>query len=487
MTANNINTRTFPRRRREPTPLPATPGTTRSAVRSRRWGVILAGGEGTRLQRLVRFICGDDRPKQFCPLLGESTLLEQARRRAQRSIPAEQTLFAVTRGHENYYLPHLASTVSHRVVQPSDRGTAPPILYSLLQIARADRDASVAILPSDHYYSDEDAFTRALESAFDIAAARRGSVVLLGARPTGPEVEYGWIEVGASVQDALHHVQGFHEKPLLAAAERLLEGGALWNTFVMVGHIDAFLQMARSAVPDLLQALQASMGDSNCIGETRIPDSLYNLVPPSDFSRHVLAPGAERLLTLRLAETDWHDLGHPDRVVSTLLARNTELPGWVESWQALGKAVGSAANSRHATQPKDEMNMEHETILLVDDDSNIRALTRTLLERAGYTVLTAADGQEGLRLFQIHQASIGLLLTDLRMPNMDGRDLADRVLQFDASLPVLLMTGESSSAHGGYECVTKPVKPGELVQRVNEKINARNGRGAPKPSVAIAS
>jgi mannose-1-phosphate guanylyltransferase len=448
--------------------------------------VILAGGEGTRLQSLVRFICGDERPKQFCPLLGESTLLEQAGRRAQRSIPAEQTLFAVTRGHENYYLPQLARTVSHRVVQPCNRGTAPPILYSLLQVAQADRDACVAILPSDHYYSDEDAFTRTLESAFDIAVARTGSVVLLGARPTGPEVEYGWIEVGAAVHETLHHVEGFHEKPLPAAAERLLESGALWNTFVMAGHIDAFLQMARSAVPDLLQVLQASRGDSNCIGETRIPDSLYDLVPPSDFSRHVLAPGPERLLTLRLAETDWHDLGNPDRVVSTLLAKDTELPGWVESWQALGKAA-SSANSLHVTEPKDQMDMEHETILLVDDDSNIRALTRTLLERAGYTVLTAADGEEGLRLFQIHQASIGLLLTDVRMPNMDGRDLADRILQFDPSLPVLLVTGESSPAHEGYECVTKPVKPAELVKRVSEKMHAPNGQGVRKPSAAIAS
>ncbi len=322
--------------------LPATPPR-RPSTRNRRWGVILAGGDGVRLRPLTKLICGDDRPKQFCPLLGDSTLLEQARRRAQRTIPSEQTLFAVTRGHEDYYLPDLARTVCHRVVQPLNRGTAPPILYSLAHIARADRDACMAILPSDHYYSDEDAFTLALESAFEIAATRTNSVVLLGAQPNAPEVEYGWIEVGAAIHETLFQVQAFHEKPLLPAAERLLQNGALWNTFVMVGHVDAFMQMARSAVPDLLKLLQSNLGDSDCGGETRIPDSVYDLLSPSDFSRHVLAPGADRLLTLRLGDMEWHDLGHPHRVVSTLLARNTELPVWVESWQATNNVATAVA------------------------------------------------------------------------------------------------------------------------------------------------
>ena len=331
---------------RATTTLPVASRSERSALRTRRWGVVLAGGDGTRLRSLTRFICGDDRPKQFCPLLGESTLLEQARQRAQRSIPPEQTLFAVTREHENYYLPDLARTVYHRVVQPRNEGTAPPILYSLLQIAQASADAYVAILPCDHYYSDEDAFTLALESAFEIAATRTSSVVLLGAEPNAPEVEYGWIEVGAAIHETLFQVQAFHEKPPLPTAERLLQSGALWNTFVMVGHINAFLRMARSAVPDLLKLLQANVEDSDFKGETRIPDSLYDLLSPSDFSRHVLAPSADELLALRLGDMEWPDLGHPQRVVSTLLARNTQLPAWVENWQANNNAAAAQPEIR---------------------------------------------------------------------------------------------------------------------------------------------
>lgn len=300
---------------------------------SHRWAIILAGGDGVRLRGLTRLICGDDRPKQFCPLLGECTLLEQARQRAETSIQPEQILFALTKAHRDYYLRDLGHRLSHRIVQPCNKGTAPPILYSLLHIARIDQDATVAVLPCDHYYSDERGFTRALESAFEIARIRSQSVVLLGAQPNAPEIEYGWIEVGGTVHGELLQVQAFHEKPPRSVAERLLTSGALWNTFVMVGHVDAFLQMAWAAAPGLLEVFQSTTSASQRNGETRIADSLYDWVSPSDFSRQVLSPGAKHLVALRLADIEWHDLGDPDRVLSMLLTRNAELPSWVKSWQ----------------------------------------------------------------------------------------------------------------------------------------------------------
>jgi Nucleotidyl transferase len=105
-----------------------------SRYTGKRWGVILAGGDGTRLQRLTRLICGDDRPKQFCPLVGNDTLLEQTRKRAERSIPWEKILFPLTRSHRAFYLQELGIRPSQRIVQPANKGTAPPILYSLLSI-----------------------------------------------------------------------------------------------------------------------------------------------------------------------------------------------------------------------------------------------------------------------------------------------------------------------------------------------------------------
>ncbi len=303
---------------------------------TRRWGVVLAGGDGVRLRGLTRFVWGDDRPKQFCPLLGKYTLLQQARQRAERSICPDQILYSLTQAHQDYYLRDLGDRPSQRVVQPCNKGTAPAILYTLLHIAQMEPDAIVAILPCDHYYSRENVFTATLESAFAIAEARPGSIVLLGAQPKAPEVEYGWIEVGDVVgpHPGVFHVRGFQEKPPLAIAEQLLKSRSLWNTFVMVGHVDAFLDLALASVPGLLRALRSAPIFSASDSETRIPEWLYERIEPTDFSRQILSPEASRLVTMDLGEVEWNDLGDPHRVISTLLESGTELPSWATQWQA---------------------------------------------------------------------------------------------------------------------------------------------------------
>src|SRR6202050_4557155 len=194
-------------------------------ARGRRGGVVLAGGEGSRLRGLSRRIAGDERPKQFCDMLGSgSTLLQHTANRVGRNISQDQIAYVVTRPHERYYKRLLEGVHPGRVFeQPANRGTGVAILLSILKVMRFDPSALVGIFPSDHYFSDEAVYSRYVEFMFNGAEYLPERVVLLGMRADRPETEYGWIEPARSGilsgDGSLQPIKRFWEKPSLEIAE----------------------------------------------------------------------------------------------------------------------------------------------------------------------------------------------------------------------------------------------------------------------------
>lgn len=286
-----------------------------------RWGVILAGGEGARLRSLTRAIVGDERPKQFCPILGDETLLDQTRNRVALAVPPQRTLFVLTRTHEQFYRSHLRDILPDQlVVQPKNQGTAPAILYSLMRLSKVDPFSTVAFFPSDHYFSDDAGFMSYVESAFEATHAGDDKVILLGIQPHGPETEYGWIEPLASelTSDAMSWVRRFWEKPTDEIARGLMANGCLWNSFVMVGSVSAFLKMVRRALPDLWSSFKSIEPVLNTTEESHAVEKLYARIPDTNFSQSVLSKRPGNLAVLPVVGLKWNDLGKPQRVLSTL-------------------------------------------------------------------------------------------------------------------------------------------------------------------------
>jgi two-component system cell cycle sensor histidine kinase/response regulator CckA len=122
----------------------------------------------------------------------------------------------------------------------------------------------------------------------------------------------------------------------------------------------------------------------------------------------------------------------------------------------------------------------HETILLVEDQPEVRAVARVALTRHGYTVLEASQGDEALRIEKDHHERIHLLLTDVVMPAMGGRELAQRLRERRPDVRVLYTSGYTDDAivhHGviepGVAFIQKPFTPTGLLRKVREVLDGR--------------
>jgi CheY-like chemotaxis protein len=120
----------------------------------------------------------------------------------------------------------------------------------------------------------------------------------------------------------------------------------------------------------------------------------------------------------------------------------------------------------------------HETILLVEDEAVVRDLSKEILEEYGYEVIAAANGVEGLRLCQEFQGPIDLVITDVIMPKMSGRELAESISSIRPSARVLYMSGFTDDAiirHGILDedvpFIQKPFSPDSLALKTREVLD----------------
>ncbi len=124
-----------------------------------------------------------------------------------------------------------------------------------------------------------------------------------------------------------------------------------------------------------------------------------------------------------------------------------------------------------------------ETILLAEDEQDVREVAREFLESGGYTVIEAHNGAEALRLAVEHKTAINLLVTDMVMPGMTGKELARRLQHQHPGIGVVYMSGyseqtaaETTQADASMLLLTKPFSRGSILRAVREALNASLNR-----------
>jgi mannose-1-phosphate guanylyltransferase len=223
--------------------------------------------------------------------------------------------------HERWWKSELAGFDSnHIIVQPENRGTAAGILLPLVWIGRRDRNATIVILPSDHFVESEQTLASALNRAVSSVTQSEAPIVLLGTEPDGPEEEYGWIVPCPGPANCPHQVAAFREKPDACRAASLLNQGALLNTFIIVADSRSLLALFRERTPQLWKVFEQMPADltRKSLQQADLA-SVYRSIPRIDFSKDVLEEAVDKLWVCSVPSCGWSDLGTPQRLNNHLL------------------------------------------------------------------------------------------------------------------------------------------------------------------------
>lgn len=274
--------------------------------------IVLAGGDGQRLRAVAKDGNGRPAPKQFCRLLGGSTLLEETLARTQGIAPVARRYVCVVEPHRPYWEPLLSALPSQNIIaQPANRGTGLGVLCSVLRVFAHNADAPMVLLPSDHHFREESVFQHAVENMCRAACDPSSPIVLLGVGAEAANTDYGWIVPGAPTGIGTRTITAFLEKPPLERAAQLLIEGALWSTFVLVARAHSLLRLFLGCSDGVVRSVAAAALRGS--GVPAVGEWFYEAAP-IDFSRDALGSSPGALQVFAVPACGWTDLGTPERI-----------------------------------------------------------------------------------------------------------------------------------------------------------------------------
>lgn len=225
--------------------------------------VIMAGGSGTRFWPESR----NQLPKQLLKLVGERTMLQATVDRLGELISPARTLIVTNARLVDAIREQLPELPAAAILgEPCKRDTAPCIGLAAMHLARTDPDAILAVMPSDHVISPNDAFQDAIAGAARLVAQTPGRIVTFGIQPTYPAETFGYIERGEplAATSALigptplraFRVKQFREKPKADVAQQYLAAGSFsWNSGIFLWSATTILHALRKYQPEMYERL----------------------------------------------------------------------------------------------------------------------------------------------------------------------------------------------------------------------------------------
>lgn len=269
--------------------------------------VIMAGGSGTRLWPLSR----KGEPKQLLELVDGKSLLRLAYERVAGMVPDANILVCCGASYTDVVARQLPELPQENLLgEPVGRDSLNAVAWPAAVLARRDPQAVMAVLTADQIITPVDEFTRALESAFQVAEADETALVTFGVVPDSPHTGYGYLKRGEALADfpQASEITEFKEKPSLEVAEQYLASGQYWwNSGMFVWQVGTVLEQLRRLMPATHASVLELAEQPERLGEiypqlekTSVDYAIMEPVSQGKGSAHVVA------VPLNI---EWYDLG----------------------------------------------------------------------------------------------------------------------------------------------------------------------------------
>lgn len=264
------------------------------------YGIILAGGSGSRLWPLSRELY----PKQLLNLNSDKSLLQSTFERLGSCMQKENILSITNTKHTSnvrMQLSELSDNV-HVLSEPVSKNTAPAIaLATKFIMQKSNSDPVIIVVPSDHLIENNDKFISTVKKGEKLA--QNGYIVTFGIEPDYPETGYGYINTSEPLEEGFK-VKEFVEKPDLETAKKYLEAGTyFWNSGIFMFKASTLIEEIEKLAPEIANISK----EIDFIKSNDIPFISFDKMPNISIDYAVMEK-SNKIALVKL-ESDWNDLG----------------------------------------------------------------------------------------------------------------------------------------------------------------------------------
>lgn len=349
------------------------------------FALIMAGGVGSRFWPTSRA----NYPKQFQDLTGTGrTLLQQTYDRLDSIVPSDQVYVLTNSRYHNLVQEQLPEINNSQIIcEPAMRNTAPCILYAALKINQRNSNASMIVLPSDHFISNEEAFRENVVQAFQRASAQN-ELLTFGIPPNSPHTGYGYLEVEDKIA-SIGPIVKFTEKPTQEKAEEFLQAGNyFWNSGIFVWSSSAILAAFTAFQPDMLALFEAGVSHMDTSEEERFLAQEYPKAEDISIDYAILEKATN--IAMVKASFFWNDLGTWTSLydqMSDEKTANVKVKAQLVSEKSAGNIIYTAGEKVVVIKGlNDFVIVDENDVLLIypkGEDQSVKALRKKTIEQFG--------------------------------------------------------------------------------------------------------